>query len=76
MRNQVNRALEGIKLSTSLTPLQVVARHAYALTFEKEYVEDWEQTETNAAVEHGVIDVGDEFKPLSASLFPSIHQRS
>jgi RNA-dependent RNA polymerase len=26
-----------------LTPIQVVARHAYALTFQKTWVEQWEE---------------------------------
>ena len=31
-----------VTLHSSLTEMQVVARHAYALTYEKEYVEDWD----------------------------------
>ncbi|OCF31540.1 RNA-dependent RNA polymerase 1 [Kwoniella heveanensis BCC8398] len=36
-------AVANIEFKTRLTPAQLVARHAYALTYEKEYVEEWER---------------------------------
>jgi len=38
------RAVEesGVAFRTSLTKEQVVARHCYALTYEREYVQEWE----------------------------------
>jgi RNA-dependent RNA polymerase len=33
----------GVGFRTTLPKEQVVARHCYALAFEKEYVEDWDQ---------------------------------
>jgi RNA-dependent RNA polymerase len=35
-------AIEGLTFKTSLSKEQVVARHCYALTYEKEFVEEWE----------------------------------
>jgi RNA-dependent RNA polymerase len=36
-------AVQDLKFKTSLTADQVVARHCYALTFEREFVEEWEE---------------------------------
>ena len=41
-REDAQRAIESITFTTRLTNMQVVARHAYALTFEREYVDQWE----------------------------------
>ncbi|WVR09517.1 hypothetical protein IAU60_006585 [Kwoniella sp. DSM 27419] len=40
-RAMAMEVVANIEFKTRLTPLQVVARHCYALTFEKDYVEDW-----------------------------------
>ena len=42
-RDAAKTAIESITFRSRLTEMQVVARHAYALTFEKEYVEEWEE---------------------------------
>jgi len=41
-RQAAQQAIHGIIFTTRLTNMQMVARHAYALTFEREYVEQWE----------------------------------
>ncbi|WWC90607.1 uncharacterized protein L201_005543 [Kwoniella dendrophila CBS 6074] len=42
-RQMAMEAIANIEFRTKLTPEQMVARHCYALTYEKEYVEDWER---------------------------------
>lgn len=42
-RQAAQQAMAGITFTNRLSDMQVVARHAYALTFEREYVEQWEQ---------------------------------
>ena len=42
-REAALKAVENINFKTSLTKEQVVARHCYALTFEREYVQEWER---------------------------------
>lgn len=42
-REAALREVETINFKTSLTKEQVVARHCYALTFEREYVQEWER---------------------------------
>lgn len=39
------RAVEdlGVTFTTSLKKEQIVARHCYALTYERQYVEEWEK---------------------------------
>ena len=36
-------AVKEITFKTKLSPAQVVARHCYAQTYEKKYVEEWEE---------------------------------
>ena len=40
-REAAKRAIASITFRSSLTDMQIVARHAYALTYEKTYVEEW-----------------------------------
>ncbi|WVW85521.1 hypothetical protein I302_107559 [Kwoniella bestiolae CBS 10118] len=42
-RQMAMEAIANIEFRTKLTPAQMVARHCYALTYEKEYVQDWER---------------------------------
>ena len=42
-RQGAQQAIQGITFKTRLNEMQVVARHAYAMTFEKEFVEQWEE---------------------------------
>jgi RNA-dependent RNA polymerase len=42
-REAAQHAVRNITFTNRLTDLQLIARHAYALTFEKEYVEQWEE---------------------------------
>lgn len=37
------KAVQDLKFRTKHTPIMVVARHAYAMTYERRYVEAWEQ---------------------------------
>lgn len=48
---------------TSLTPEQVVARHCYALTFERKYVEAWEKQWEHGVLGGAVDSEGHELRP-------------
>lgn len=51
------------RFNTRLTPEQVVARHCYALTYQREYVEEWEK-EWAKGLWGGVVDPeGHELRP-------------
>lgn len=58
------KAVEGLNFKTSLSKEQVVARHCYALTFEKEYVEEWEAQLKAGRWYHENDDEGDELRIL------------
>lgn len=47
--------------SSEFSAMQIIARHAYALTFEKDYVEEWESKLLQEAIEHGA-EEGDTMK--------------
>jgi RNA-dependent RNA polymerase len=57
-------AVEGLNFKTSLSKEQVVARHCYALTFEKEYVEEWEAQLKAGQWYHEDDGEGDDLRPL------------
>ena len=42
-RQAAQQAVQGITFTSRFGDMQIVARHAYALTFEREYVEQWEE---------------------------------
>ncbi|WWC93489.1 hypothetical protein V866_000324 [Kwoniella sp. B9012] len=42
-RQMAMERIADIEFRTKLTPAQMVARHCYALTYEKEHVQDWER---------------------------------
>ncbi|OCF75911.1 RNA-dependent RNA polymerase 1 [Kwoniella mangroviensis CBS 8886] len=42
-RQMAMERIADIEFRTKLTPAQMVARHCYALTYEKQYVQDWEE---------------------------------
>lgn len=54
----------GVGFRTSLSKEQVVARHCYALTFEKEYVEEWESQLKAGQWYSEVEDEGDDLRIL------------
>jgi RNA-dependent RNA polymerase len=54
----------GVGFKTSLTKEQVVARHCYALTYEKEYVEEWESQLKVGQWYNDVEDEGDDLRIL------------
>ncbi|ORY35716.1 RNA dependent RNA polymerase-domain-containing protein [Naematelia encephala] len=55
-REAAKEAIEGISFTTNLTGMQVVARHAYALTYERVHVEAWQARFMLEAEEHGAAD--------------------
>jgi RNA-dependent RNA polymerase len=40
-REAAREAIAGLSFSGTLDGMQVAARHAYAMTYESEYVQDW-----------------------------------
>lgn len=67
MRGARDAALEaviGMTFRTSVPKEQVVARHCYALTFEKEHVEAWERSQVNEGHGHEVDDEGHELRVM------------
>jgi RNA-dependent RNA polymerase len=50
-RDEAMKAVQDITFRTRLTPEQVVARHCYALTYEKRYVEAWEEEQRRGFLE-------------------------
>jgi len=52
-RETAQEAIANISFTGSLNEMQTVARHAYALTYEREYVLEWEAHSTQEAREHG-----------------------
>lgn len=42
VREEAEKAMLNLNFRTTLPPLCLLARHAYALTFERKYVEEWE----------------------------------
>ena len=57
-------AVEGMTFRTSVPKEQVVARHCYALTFEREHVEAYERSQVNEGYRHEVDDDGHELRVM------------
>ncbi|WVF67576.1 hypothetical protein IAT40_002334 [Kwoniella sp. CBS 6097] len=63
-----------IEFKTRLTPAQLVARHAYSLTYEKDYVEEWERQRSAGAWDGYGLDsdlevAGDDLRPRPLTTF-------
>ncbi|ODN90833.1 RNA-dependent RNA polymerase 1 [Cryptococcus wingfieldii CBS 7118] len=60
VRDAAAKILRDFSFKTTLTPMQVVARHCYALTFEEKYVKQWEQQQQQGAWGGQKVDDDDE----------------
>ncbi|WWD19157.1 hypothetical protein CI109_103615 [Kwoniella shandongensis] len=59
-RETAMAAVANVTFNTRLTPAQMVARHCYALTFEKEHVEAWEEQLTHGGWHGASNDIEDD----------------
>lgn len=60
-RESALQAVSKFTFRTTMTPAQIVARHCYALTYQREYVEEWEQQQDEG--EWGGRRDGQEYNP-------------
>lgn len=63
-RDAALAAVEGFRFQTTMTKEQVVARHCYALTYEREHVEEWERQMHQGEWGHEVDDEGHELRVM------------